>query len=214
MKGAAVPQILVLAGTNGAGKSSVAGGALRRSGGKYFNPDEATRRFLRRSPHLSLNEANARAWRLGRRLLYRAIEHRHRFSFETTLGGRTMTGLLLKAANVGLPVRVWYVGLATVELHIERVQARVALGGHAIPEERIRERYDASRQNLIRLLPHLTELMLLDNSDEGDPETGEIPRPVRILHVRRGRIVEVGPVAKVPQWAKPIVLAVLRLYRT
>ena len=208
----AAPSIVVLAGTNGAGKSSVAGEALRQAGGEYFNPDEAARRLRERFPHLSTSEANARAWHQGRRLLERAISERLRFAFETTLGGRTLTGLLLKAANVGIPVRVWYVGLASADLHVARVQARVRRGGHAIPEARIRQRFDTSRANLVRLLPHLAELRLFDNSEERDPTVGEQPRPRLILHVKNGRIQTASPLAEVPEWAKPIVMAAIRQY--
>lgn len=212
MGAAAAPEILVLAGTNGAGKSSVGGEALRQAGGEYFNPDEATRRFMKRYPHLSLEEANARAWRMGRLLLQRAIAERLRFAFETTLGGRTMTGLLMKAANVGIPVRIWYVGLASVDLHIARVRARMRRGGHAIPEERIRHRYDTSRRNLIVLLPHLTELLLFDNSRERDPAAGQAPELLLILHLKRGQLVRSCPLAEIPEWAKPIVQAAIRHY--
>lgn len=211
-KDPAYPGVVVLAGTNGAGKSSIAGQALRRAGGEYFDPDRATRRFLERHPHLSLEEANARGWRMGRRLLNRAIEERLHFAFETTLGGRTMTGLLMKAANVGIPVRVWFVGLVSVELHVERVRARVRRGGHDIPEERIRQRYDTSRRNLVRLLPHLAELALFDNSRERDPAAGEPPAPILLLHAKSGRIVDACPLSKVPIWAKPIVQAAVPLY--
>lgn len=206
------PQIIVLAGTNGAGKSAVAGEALRESGGDYFNPDEVTRQFLVRSAGLSQDEANARAWRLGRRLLARAIAERLDFAFETTLGGRTMTGLLMKASNVGMAVRIWYVGLASVELHLARVRARVAEGGHDIPESRIRARFDASRRNLIRLLPHLSELRLIDNSLERNPASDEQPAPRLILHVEHGRVRDVCREVDVPTWAKPIVEAAIQLF--
>lgn len=205
------PQIVVLAGVNGAGKSSIAGRGLRQFGGDYYNPDEATQKLLKRYPGLSPEEANARAWDAGRLLLERAIAHRLRFAFETTLGGRTITGLLLKAANVGIPVRVWYVGLASIDLHIERVRSRVERGGHAIPEERIRERYDTSRENLIRLLPHLTEFRLLDNSQERDLDAGEAPEPFVILHLKHGVVIDACPLDVVPEWAKPIVQAVALL---
>jgi predicted ABC-type ATPase len=205
-------EIVVLAGTNGAGKSSIAGAALRRAGGDYFNPDEVARRLRRADPELSRREANSRAWHIGRHFLERAIEQRFRFALETTLGGRTITGLLLKAANVGLPVRTWYVGLASVELHLERVRTRVALGGHPIPEARIRERYDASRENLVRLVPHLTELKLYDNSRERDPAAGVPPEPLLVLHVKGGEVVDACPMPDVPQWAKPIVQRVRQIH--
>jgi predicted ABC-type ATPase len=205
-------EIAVLAGTNGAGKSTVAGEALRGAGGDYFNPDEAAAAFIRRRPDASREEANAWAWNQGRRTLERAIEQRLPFAFETTLGGNTVTGLLLKAANLGIPVRMWYVGLASPELHIERVRARVSRGGHDIPEPKIRERYESSRRNLIRLLPHLTELKVYDNSADLGPAEGKKPNPLLILHIDRGEILESCALAGVPEWAKPIVQAAINAY--
>ena len=206
------PEILVLAGTNGAGKSSLAGEALREAGDRYFNPDEGAAEYLKRLPSASHEEANGWAWNRGRRLLEEAIERRLRYVFETTLGGDTITALLLKAANVGMPVRIWYVGLSSPELHVERVRARVSRGGHDIPESKIRERYESSRRNLVRLIPHLAELRLFDNSAELDPAKGETPRPVLILHLEGGRMVESASFSEVPVWAKPIVQAAINAY--
>ena len=206
------PAIIVLAGTNGAGKSSVGGEALWESGGDYYNPDEAARDRLRGFPDMSVQEANSRAWQQGRDLLKHAIERRLRFAFETTLGGTSITGLLIHAANVGLPVRMWYVGLRDPDLHIRRVRARVARGGHDIPEQTIRQRYYDSRINLIRLLPHLAELKLYDNSLELDPHRGEQPALLLILHLKRGTILDSCPPHAIPEWAKPIVQATWNLF--
>lgn len=209
------PTVYVIAGVNGAGKSSIAGVQFRTRGGDYYDPDEATRAILQRNPGLSPGDANSAAWHEGVRLLRRAIQERLSFAFETTLGGTTITGLLRDAAAADLAVRIWYVGLEGPELHIARVQARVRRGGHDIPETRIRERYHRSRRNLIDLLPHVTELRLYDNSIEADPFRGLTPRPRLILHVRGliGEIAGGSPViagvAAVPNWAKPIVLAAL-----
>jgi predicted ABC-type ATPase len=209
---AAQPSIFVLAGTNGAGKSSVAGETFRSRGMDYFNPDEATRRILEAHPEIGPAEANSRAWLQGKRLLERAITRRRRLALETTLGGNTIPALLESAADAGLGVRIWFVGLDSPERHISRVKARVARGGHDIPESKIRERYDRSRENLIRLLPVLAELWVYDNSEEGDPAQGGIADPRLILHALDGRIVQTCEVSDVPTWAKPIFLAALRLY--
>jgi predicted ABC-type ATPase len=206
--------ISVLAGTNGAGKSSVAGAAIRARGGEYFNPDEAARRILQAQPGTAMPEANSRAWLLGKRLLEDAIARRGEFAFETTLGGNTIPELLRRAHNTGLDIRIWYVGLETPELHIARVKARVARGGHDIPEAKIRERYDRSRENLIRLLPILAELWVLDNSEEGDAATGGIADPHLILHVVDGLIVEAAEASRIPAWAKPIFIAAQRQFST
>jgi predicted ABC-type ATPase len=199
----------VLAGANGAGKSSIGGAAIRKLGADYFNPDEATRRILSASPDLSEREANIAAWHQGKSLLEAAITGRLTFAFETTLGGNTMTALLRQALDESMEVRVWYVGLATPELHIARVRARVARGGHDIPESKIRERFERSRINLIRLLPHLTELRVFDNNADADPASGKSPEPLLVLHMVNGAIASTCDLSKVPGWAKPIVAAAM-----
>jgi predicted ABC-type ATPase len=205
-----IPCIYVLAGTNGAGKSSVAGAAFRAGGTEYFNPDEAARRILFANSGITQEDANSASWRQGKRLLERAIGEPLTFAFETTLGGHTITALLESALLAGMEVRVWYVGLATAELHIARVRARVDKGGHDIPEARIRERYDSSRLNLIQLLPRLTELRVYDNSEEGDPAAGASPEPELVLHMVRGKMVKSCELAAAPRWAKPILGAAMK----
>jgi len=205
------PRIYVLAGTNGAGKSSIVGEMFLQEGVQYFNPDNAAQRILSANPGMSQSEANSAAWYEGKRLLERAIQERLDFAFETTLGGKTFTNLLDKALAQGIEVRVWYVGLDSPELHIARVRSRVKHGGHDIPEERIRERYTQSRLNLIQLLPKLTELLLYDNSDEADPKIGNAPEPKLIVHCIRGKVAESCELTSVPEWAKSILAAALKL---
>jgi predicted ABC-type ATPase len=108
---AAKPRIYVLAGVNGAGKSSVVGATIRDKGGEYYNPDEAARAVLSFHPGLDQTQANAVAWEQGRLLLRRAIDEGLDFTFETTLGGNTMPALLAEAAGRGIEVRLSFIGL-------------------------------------------------------------------------------------------------------
>ena len=205
------PCIYVLAGTNGAGKSSIAGAMFLAKGAEYFNPDEASSRIRSANPGLSGAEADSEAWNHGKRLLRRAIAERLNFAFETTLGGNTIPALLNSALSTGLEVRIWYVGLSSVELHIARVRTRVEKGGHSIPEQTIRERFDRSRLNLIRLLLRLTELLVYDNSNEADPDVGERPEPRLLLHMASGKIIGSCDLQLIPEWAKPILAAALKI---
>src|ERR1700741_3853813 len=168
------PRLYVLAGINGAGKSSIGGAMIRASGADYFNPDEAARDLIAANPGLDQVRANA-------------------------------------AASQGFEVRVWYVGLASADLHIERVRNRVRAGGHDIPQSSIRRRWRHSRLNLVQLLPHLTELRVYDNSADADPAAGNAPRPVLVLHLDHGEIVGPPDLSSTPEWAKPIVAAALKL---
>ncbi len=203
------PTITVLAGTNGAGKSSIGGARLEAAGAPFYNPDIATRELMAANPRMTPDEANAAAWRVGKERLEAAIETRTNFNLETTLGGATIARLLTKAHANGLRVRVWYCGLRDVELHVARVRARVLRGGHDIAEKKIRERYDASRKNLCSILPSIDELLLYDNSDDADPLAGHVPRPVQLLHFRDGKILNLA--STMPAWAKPIAAVALSM---
>lgn len=207
------PSVYVIAGVNGAGKSSVAGETFRQAGADYYNPDEAARKFLAANPTLTQTEANSAAWHDGVRLLKRAIDERLDFAIETTLGANTIPRLLKKAANAGVEIYVWYVGLDGAELHIARVKSRVSRGGHDISEADIRRRYERSRLNLIDLLPVLRALRIFDNSAEADATGGKTPKPKIVLSMERGKILEPRDLTHTPGWAKPIVAAALKLTR-
>jgi predicted ABC-type ATPase len=206
-------RIYVLAGVNGAGKSSIGGAAFRASGADYYDPDEAARAVMAVNPTLTQADANSAAWHGGVKLLRQAMAERKDFAFETTLGANTIPRLLAEAASQGIEIYIWYVGLSSPELHIERVQARVRRGGHDIAAEHIRRRFDHSRLNLIELMPHLTALRVYDNSADADPATGKIPKPKLVLHMVGRKIRNPRDLKNTPDWAKPIVATALKLHQ-
>ncbi len=203
-------RLFVLAGVNGTGKSSLGGAALQASGVEFFNPDIAAARLREQQPGLSAAQANGLAWTLGRRGLEKALAEDLTYAFETTLGGASIARLLLDGARAGAEAHVWYAGLATPELHLRRIAARVAAGGHDIPQAKVRERFDASRANLVKLMPLLASLRVHDNSFEADPRLGRRPQPVLLLQMRAGRVIAHAPLRSVPAWAKPLLAAALR----
>ena len=210
-------QIFVLAGCNGAGKSSLGGQAFEAAGVPYFNPDlaarEATAAASAQGRSLTQVEANAWAWSEGVARLRRAIAEHRNYALETTLGGETIVGLLLEAAAAGLGVSVWFVGLESVELHVARVAHRVARGGHDIPRSDIERRYVRGRLNLIRLLAVLRQLVVYDNSAQADPAAPAKVRPRLVLRMAGGAIVAPADLSRTPEWAKPVVAAALNLHR-
>lgn len=206
------PSIVVLAGVNGAGKSSIAGEFGEIAGDFYFNPDTVARQIRAFHPDVSSSLANAHAWQIGKSLLEQAMETGKDYRFETTLGGRTIAQLLERAAKGGHLLHVWFCGLASPDLHIRRVAKRVAQGGHDIPAAKIHERWTRSRENLIRLLPLIHHLRVYDNSAESDPAEGKRPRPVLLLEMKRGKITGPADLSNAPVWAQPIVAAAIRLH--
>lgn len=207
------PFIFVVAGVNGAGKSSVGGALLVEHGLTWFNPDSYARELM---AQLSVNlaEADAHAWEHGRQQLEAAIANGTNYAFETTLGAKTIPEMLAKATHTH-DVVMLFCGLSSPEQHIARVRSRVASGGHDIPENKIRERWIGSRANVIKLLPRLAHLQVFDNSAEAAPGE-DIPDPVLVLEMIDGRIVfpepdDVTAFRATPEWARPIVQAAIEL---
>ena len=201
------PVLMVLAGVNGAGKSSIGGHLLTQAHTAWFNPDTFARALVRQYGYAP-QEANIAAWNEGVRRLDEALANRATHAFETTLGGHTIVKKLIGAAATH-DVMMWFCGLRDADQHIERVRLRVQQGGHDIPEDRIRERCQTSVLNLLTLMPHLTQLRVYDNSVEvaaGDA----VPEPRLVLHTRRGERVFPRTLVQAratPEWAKPIVEA-------
>jgi len=205
------PVLYVLAGVNGAGKSSVGGHLLERAGMAWFNPDTFARELVA-ATGCTMAEANAEAWQEGIRRLDVALAHGHSHAFETTLGGNTVPARIADAARTH-DVLMWFCGLASAEQHIARVQARVAAGGHDIPEASIRARWTRARENLIALMPALAQLQVYDNSVEV-ARGKSVPDPVLLLEMVDGALVvpdadDLDALAATPDWAKPLLEAAL-----
>ena len=207
------PVLYVLVGVNGACKSSIGGHLLARAGLIWFNPDTFARELIAITG-CHQESANAQAWAEGVRRLDEAVAGRQSHAFETTLGGRTIAAKL-QAATSSHDVIIWFCGLDSPDRHLARVQARVAQGGHDIPEAKIRARYAQAQQNLLALMPDLAHLAVCDNSVEvaiGDP----IPDPVLVLELADRRLVypagdDTATLGGTPEWAKAMVEAALSL---
>ena len=205
------PRILVLAGVNGAGKSSIGGDMLHQAGIPWFNPDTFTRELVAATGS-PLADANAAAWQEGLRRLNAAIAHGEDYAFETTLGGNTIAARLGDASE-SHDVLMWFCGLDSPEHHMARVRLRVSHGGHDIPEAKIRERYRSSIANLVALLPHLSRLQVYDNSRDAGPGT-PVADPRLLLQMEEGRIAwptDADTLRATPDWAKPILEAALSM---
>lgn len=200
--------ITVIAGVNGAGKSSIPGARIEAAGGQYYNPDVCARQLMLRDPSISLASANSQAWKIGFEQLKRSIAHDDDYAFETTLGGNSIVQTLIEAGQAGRQIQVFYCGLSSPELHIERVAIRVARGGHSIPEQTIRERWKSSILNMMALVPVCYRVQVWDNSINADRGG---PRPVKLMSFTQGTFDPGGePSRALPSWAKPLAAAVLK----
>jgi len=200
------PVLYVLAGVNGAGKSSIGGYLLERAGLTWFNPDTFARE-LKAATGCDQETANVHAWQEGMRRFDEAVAKGLNHAFETTLGGKTVTAKIIEATKTH-DVLVWFCGLSSPELHIARVKARVTAGGHPIPEEKIRERYPLAQLNLIKLMPHVAYIKVYDNSEEAAAD-GTVPDPLLVLEMEDGKVTSPAPddleaLRRAPEWTRAI----------
>lgn len=94
------------------------------------------------------------------------INDKKDFTFETVLSTNRNLLLLQKAKEKGYFVRGIYVLTSNVDINFARVQAREALGGHGVPEEKIRSRYDKALALVPRLVEICDILHIYDNTRE------------------------------------------------
>ncbi|HCR3107374.1 TPA: zeta toxin family protein [Enterococcus faecium] len=162
------PYYVVIGGVNGAGKSTIY--QIQNSKRKELdtdriNADEILRRFGGNwNKQADINKSM--------REVLREIEGHFKegksFHHETTFGGNPYPDKkrLLNAKKLGYESFLIYIGLDSPERAIERVKSRVAKGGHGVPEDLIRKRYEFSLRNLAELEKYFDNVSIYDNSDE------------------------------------------------
>jgi predicted ABC-type ATPase len=185
-----------VAGPNGAGKSTRAREYIAGFG-EIVNPDEIAREISTENPEENLAAAGRAAIERRQELLKAGRS----FSIETTLSGRTLLRFARSAQQDGWKIGIVYVGLRSPKQAIERVRQRVALGGHDVPPEDVRRRYERSLANLPAFLDIVDRAVVFDNSSEKGPlkileiEKRELtfmhPRPPNWLRKNIGSVVEI-----------------------
>jgi predicted ABC-type ATPase len=137
-----MPRVIIIAGPNGAGKTTFA---------REFLPNEAaTLQFVNAdliaaglSP-FDPDSANVEAGRLMIERLGQLAGRGEDFALETTLSGKWLVRHVRDWQARGYVVKLHYIRLPSVEVSIQRVQNRVAHGGHGIPEDVLRRRFNRS----------------------------------------------------------------------
>jgi predicted ABC-type ATPase len=172
-----MPDVIVIAGPNGAGKSTLAPALLRDTFSilEYVNADTIAEGLSAFAPE----DASFDAGRVMLTRLNELAADGKDFAFETTLASRFYAGWLKELKANGYRVSVIFLWLRKVELAIERVNARVRLGGHSIPEETIRRRYERGIKNLFeRYLPVADAWRIIDTSFDRPHEIARYTEPV------------------------------------
>jgi predicted ABC-type ATPase len=142
-----VPTIYIIAGCNGAGKTTFAKEFLPHEVKclRFYNADEVAR-------GLSPLDPGAGAIKAGRLLLNEireSLDRHETFALESTLSGKTYIRMFERALLLGYELELHYLWLSNIEQAIARVRRRVRMGGHDVPVADIRRRFKRSLIHLV-----------------------------------------------------------------
>lgn len=150
----------MLAGGNGAGKSTFYHQYLASSGVIFINADEIARQVFRGEEESKSYEAAVMAATERDRLLSEGQS----FCFETVFSHPSKIDFIAAAKAVGYQVNLVFIHLDDADLNVARVHSRVADGGHTVPEDKIRGRLLRLPENVRKAIPLCDRVMLFDNS--------------------------------------------------
>lgn len=159
-----MPHVIVIAGPNGAGKSTIAPALLRDTLGvtEFVNADNIAAGL---SP-FAQEKAAIPAGRIMLQRIDELAETKVDFAFETTLASKSFYPKLKKMREDGYKFKLVFIWLGNYRLAQERVLERVRKGGHNIPKETIRRRYESGLKNFFNLyLPIADNWYFYDNTE-------------------------------------------------
>lgn len=182
------PSLVLLAGPNGAGKSTLYDTRVKpRFAGPFINADVIQRDELRdRTMQASYEAARIAAARRAEML-----QAGRSFATETVFSHPSKLEVIDDARARGFLVVVMHVGVDSPDLSVARVAGRAEEGGHAVPEGKIRARYDRGAPLIRQAVLRADRGMVFDNSRLNTP-------PAQMLVFAKGRLTKAEPL--LPEW--------------
>ncbi|MEM9482004.1 MAG: zeta toxin family protein [Verrucomicrobiota bacterium] len=197
----AEPLMIVVAGSNGAGKSTFVARFLGEVDLPFINADELAKQALGR-PAETREEADAAAAR-AQEIRDLLITSQSSFITETVLSDPVgaKVDFFASCEQSGYRVEFIFIGIENSNLSRARVMQRVEDGGHDVPDEKIDSRFPRTLENLKRALTKLQNIRLFDNSFANEPYR-------LVAEVEGGVLVKLSK--RVPRWAADIGLETLK----
>ena len=186
-------QLWILAGGNGAGKTTFYNEFLAPKGIKLVSADVIAKAINSENPENVSYEAASLAGQIREELLRKGVS----FCFETVFSHVKKIDFAAKAKTMGYEIILVYIHLETSELNEARVYQRVTEGGHNVPVDKIHSRIPRTMKNIATVLPLVNEARLLNNSSRDNPFQ-------LVAIVKRGR--RKWAVDPIPEWAEDILI--------
>ena len=153
----------IFAGVNGAGKSTLFEQSyIPLMNEQRINTDE----LVRAIGSWQDNSLQIRCAREAIKSIREYFNEGISFNQESTLSGKSILNNIRKAKNLGYEVHLYYVGVHSADIALERIANRVANGGHGIPEADVRRRYEQSFKNFKEIFSECDIVELYDNTDK------------------------------------------------
>lgn len=190
-------QLWLLAGGNGAGKSTFYRTQLQAYGIPFVNADILAKELYPDQPEQHSYEAARLAEQIRLQLLREGLS----FCFETVFSHPSKIDFVAQAKAHGYEIILVFIHLDNPMLNNARVSQRVAEGGHYVPEDKVNERIPRTLQNIKQALPLCDRVYFLDNSRAESPF-------VQIAELRSGKITQKQQ--PMPQWMQELVADYIR----
>ena len=160
--------MIVIAGPNGSGKTSVTQKFLHHEwaeGTLYINPDEVAKDKYGdwNSPEAVLKAANYCA-----ELRETCLSERKSFVFETVMSAEEKVDFIIRAKQAGFFIRLFFISTSHPSINAARIASRVMKGGHDVPITKIISRYYKSLASCKTVAPIVDRLYVYDNSIDGE----------------------------------------------
>lgn len=189
-----LPEMIVIAGPNGSGKTSVTQKFLHHEwaeGTLYINPDEVARDIF---GDWNSTEAVMKAARYCADLREDCLRNQKSFVFETVMSAEDKVDFIIRAKQAGFFIRLFFISTAHPSINAARIANRVMKGGHDVPISKIISRYYKSIANCKTVAPVVDRLYLYDNSLDGQDAK-------LLFRLVNGKVKKIYATT-IPEWAK------------
>lgn len=158
-------RLWVLAGGNGAGKSSFYRTFLEPAGIPFVNADLIARQVYERQAE----ENSYAAAKIAEEQRERFLLKGQSFCFETVFSHPSKIDFIARAKALGYEIVLVFIHLTSADLNKARISQRVESGGHPVPDEKVEPRIHRALENLRKAIPLCDQVRLMDNSSAREP---------------------------------------------